>query len=61
MAYLDCSRQQVYHTLRQWIVEGVAGCLCYPHPPASAVQVLHGRRPQGRGVAGAPGANLLGN
>ncbi len=24
-AYLDCSRQQVYRTLRRWIAEGVAG------------------------------------
>jgi len=24
-AYLDCSRQQVYRTLRRWIAEGIAG------------------------------------
>jgi hypothetical protein len=24
-AYLECSRQQVYRTLRRWIVEGVVG------------------------------------
>ena len=39
-AYLECSRQQVYRTLRRWIAEGVAGLddrTSAPHQPATKV------------------------
>jgi len=39
-AYLECSRQQIYRTLRRWIAEGVAGLddkASSPQPPAARV------------------------